>query len=95
MDAVKVRYRVVVSGRVQGVCYRASCAAEARALSLEGWVRNRRDGTVELEVQGAEPEVQALIEWCQSGPPAARVASVDPSPMDPREGEPPGFRVVR
>jgi acylphosphatase len=70
------RVHAIVTGRVQGVSYRASAASEARRLGLVGWVRNLRDGSVELEAEGPEDAVAGLLAWCQQGPPAARVASV-------------------
>jgi len=70
------RARAIVTGRVQGVSYRASTAAEARRLGLAGWVRNRSDGSVELEVEGDPERVAALLAWCEQGPPAARVSRV-------------------
>jgi acylphosphatase len=65
-----------VTGRVQGVAYRMSTVEEARAYGLTGWVRNLPDGSVELEAQGDEGRVTALLAWCAHGPPAARVAGV-------------------
>jgi acylphosphatase len=70
------RIRAIVSGRVQGVSFRAATRAEARRLGLVGWVRNRADGTVELEAEGPADMVAALVQWCHQGPPAARVARV-------------------
>jgi acylphosphatase len=70
------RIRAIVSGRVQGVSYRASTRTEARRLGLVGWVKNRSDGSVELEAEGSDDMVAALIQWCHQGPPAARVARV-------------------
>jgi acylphosphatase len=70
------RIRAVVLGRVQGVSYRASTAAEARRLGLAGWVRNRADGSVELEAEGDDAAIDALVAWCEHGPPAARVTRV-------------------
>jgi acylphosphatase len=70
------RVRAIVTGRVQGVAYRASTVFEARALGVTGWVRNRPDGAVELEAQGDEEGVAALLAWCAHGPPAARVNGV-------------------
>lgn len=65
-----------MTGRVQGVCYRASTVDEARDHGLTGWVRNLPDGSVELEAQGDEARVEALLAWCAHGPPAARVTGV-------------------
>jgi acylphosphatase len=93
MEAVKVRHRARVSGRVQGVCYRASCRERAVALGLSGWVRNRSDGTVELEAEGSAEAIDALLEWCHEGPPGARVDAVESEPIA-ATGEP-AFRIVR
>lgn len=65
-----------MTGRVQGVAFRASTASEARALGLTGWVQNQEDGTVVLEAQGEPAAVAALLAWCDHGPPAARVTRV-------------------
>ena len=70
------RIRAIVSGRVQGVAFRASTVTEARRLGVVGWVKNRSDGSVELEAEGPDDMVAALVQWCHEGPPAARVARV-------------------
>jgi acylphosphatase len=70
------RVRAIVTGRVQGVSFRASTAWEARRLGVHGWVRNRTDGSVELEAEGDADRVAALLAWCEKGPPAARVSRV-------------------
>ena len=70
------RVRAIVTGRVQGVAFRASTVDEARRLGLTGWVRNCADGSVELEAQGDAAMVASLLAWCGHGPPAARVAGV-------------------
>jgi acylphosphatase len=72
--------RLSISGCVQGVGFRYALADEARARKLGGWVRNRRDGTVEAIVAGPEIAVEALIAWARRGPPAARVTGVSVEP---------------
>jgi acylphosphatase len=69
--------RLIVHGRVQGVWYRGWTVDTARALGLDGWVRNRRDGSVEILASGAEEDVSLFIERCRAGPPAARVDRVE------------------
>ena len=80
--------RLIISGRVQGVGFRWALHAEARALALEGWVRNRRDGTVEALISGAPEAVETLTAWAFQGPSTARVDQVlfNDEP-DPRAGE--------
>ena len=81
---------LTVGGRVQGVGFRAWTVREAAGLGLDGWVRNRRDGTVEILAAGDPTAVRALVERCHSGPPLARVDSVVEAPGSP-EGIGPGF----
>jgi acylphosphatase len=70
------RVRAIVTGRVQGVSYRVSTVMEAHLRDLTGWVRNLPDGSVELEAQGDDAGLTALLAWCEHGPPAARVKAV-------------------
>jgi acylphosphatase len=68
---------VIVRGQVQGVGYRAFVEDEAAIRGLEGWVRNRRDGTVEAVFAGPAPEIEAIIAACHKGPWSAKVVSVE------------------
>ena len=83
-----------MTGRVQGVSYRAATASEARRLGVVGWVRNRSDGSVELEVEGADERVASLLSWCEQGPPSARVARVAVEEISPT-GQDTSFSVLR
>ena len=69
--------QVIISGRVQGVFFRASTQEKAQSLGLSGWVRNREDGTVEALFQGNDVAINSILTWCQIGSPASRVSSVD------------------
>jgi acylphosphatase len=71
------RRRVVVHGRVQGVFFRDSTEKEARSRGVAGWVRNRDDGAVEAVFEGDPDAVEALVEFCRSGPSRADVERVD------------------
>jgi acylphosphatase len=68
---------VIARGRVQGVGYRAFVEDEAYQRSLSGWVRNRRDGSVEALFAGPRAEVESMIEACRRGPMSARVSALD------------------
>jgi acylphosphatase len=74
---VVTRFRVVVTGRVQGVGFRASAAHEGRRLGVHGWVRNRMDGAVEVDAQADETVLRTFLVYLRHGPPGARVKSVD------------------
>ncbi|OHC83538.1 MAG: acylphosphatase [Rhodospirillales bacterium RIFCSPLOWO2_12_FULL_67_15] len=65
-----------ITGLVQGVGYRYNFHAQARALNLTGWVRNRLDGSVEASVSGSDPALEKIVEWARRGPPGARVTEV-------------------
>ena len=73
----RVRRRVVVSGRVQGVGFRAATRAKAEACGVAGWVRNRADGSVEAAFEGDAEAVAALVAFCRSGPRLAMIERVD------------------
>lgn len=67
------RIRISISGRVQGVFFRASAAQEAKCLDLSGFARNEPDGSVMIEVQGDDPALQRFLEWARRGPKPAHV----------------------
>ena len=69
-------YRCLVSGRVQGVYYRASAAARAREAGITGYARNLPDGRVEVLACGSQPALAAFVEWLWIGPSAAKVIDV-------------------
>ena len=83
--------RLVVRGRVQGVGFRYATVEQGRRLALDGWARNLPDGSVEVVAAGPADAVERLAEWCRSGPPSARVTSVDRAEIQPLP--PPGFSV--
>lgn len=68
--------RATVTGRVQGVSFRWYTEQRARELGVTGWVRNEPDGSVALHAEGADEAVDALVEWCRTGPALARVRDV-------------------
>jgi acylphosphatase len=68
---------LLITGKVQGVCYRAWTAENARALGLNGWVRNRRDGSVEAVFAGLGEQVRAMIILCRRGPQSALVEGIE------------------
>lgn len=88
------RVSIIITGRVQGVFFRASARETAIGLGLAGWVRNRPDGRVELLAEGPDAGVTALLQWCQSGPPRARVDECRVEDAEPL-GNLTGFQVLR
>jgi acylphosphatase len=89
MSEAPVARRLRIRGVVQGLGYRWSMVQEAKRLGVRGWVRNRRDGSVEAVVAGEALAVEAIVAWAKRGPPGATVDAVDVTP----EGGPlePGF----
>jgi acylphosphatase len=91
VSQTRVRQRVFVSGRVQGVWFRESCREQAQAAGVNGWVRNRADGRVEAVLEGPRAAVERVVRWCHDGPGRARVDRVetlDEAPIGEK-----GFRV--
>ena len=74
---MKVRAHVFISGRVQGVFFRSEMKHEAKKQGITGWVRNLPDGRVEAVLEGEEPSVKELVEFCRKGPSGARVANLN------------------
>ena len=73
----KVRAHAIISGRVQGVFFRMETKRAADRIGVSGWVRNQRDGTVEAMFEGDRDKVDAVLEWCNQGPPSAKVTDVN------------------
>lgn len=84
-DQVRRQVRLLITGRVQGVCYRATACDQALELGLRGWVRNRSDGSVEALAIGTPENVDAFISWCWQGPRAAKVEQVQVEPVQSGE----------
>jgi acylphosphatase len=80
-DSVKT-VKVMVSGRVQGVWFRAWTCEQAESRGLNGWVRNRQDGGVEAVLSGPDKEVNAMLDSLWQGPPAAKVTSMQSEDLD-------------
>lgn len=84
------RVHVVVHGNVQGVGYRYTMRMVARDAGATGWVRNRRDGTVEAEVEGTDAQIDEVLAWMAEGPPGSQVAEAtvtDAAPAGDRSFE--------
>jgi len=87
-----VRRKVVVRGRVQGVWFRDSTRERASAQGVAGWVRNRPDGALEAVFEGVRADVESLIRFCQTGPPLARVDTIETTEERPAGAS--GFLVL-
>ena len=88
----RIRRRVVASGRVQGVWFRESARQQAERHRVAGWVRNRADGTVEAELEGAPEDVELVTRWFAHGPPDASVDRLDVTDLPVDGGQ--GFSVL-
>jgi acylphosphatase len=77
---------VIISGRVQGVWFRASTKQKAKQLRLNGWVRNNPDGNVEAIFEGDENLIKEMLNWCHNGPPLAKVTNVEVIYEEPSNG---------
>jgi acylphosphatase len=85
MSKARAILHVTIRGRVQGVGYRAWLEYQATAGGLEGWVRNRRDGTVEAVFAGPPKAVAEIVALCRHGPPSARIDAVLNEPTDEQQ----------
>lgn len=79
------RAHLFISGRVQGVTFRASTRRRAKKMDLNGWVKNLKDGRVEAVFEGPEGKIKEMVDWCHRGPRAARVENVEVEWEKPRE----------
>ena len=84
-ETERVRRRVVVRGRVQGVFFRDTCRQVAERAGVAGEVRNRSDGAVEVLLEGDASAVDEVVSWCRGGPPQAEVSDVEVSAEDPAD----------
>jgi len=71
-----IRAHAIITGRVQGVCFRMETCRAVEHLAVSGWVRNKRDGSVEAVFEGEEADVKAALDWCHKGPPISRVDDI-------------------
>lgn len=88
-----VRARAIITGRVQGVFFRAETRRAAIDRNVNGWVQNRPDGSVEAVIEGEEASVTSMLEWCWKGSPLSKVQHVDIR-REPYEGEFNRFEIV-
>jgi len=89
----KVRFHVIVSGKVQGVCFRIETKRVAESYNVSGWVKNNRNGTVEAVFEGEKGDVVSVVKWCKKGPAHSNVSKVDISEEN-YTGEFRGFNVT-
>lgn len=86
--------KILISGRVQGVFFRAYTQEEAKRIGLTGVVRNLNNGSVEVEAEGTREQIDELVKWCHSGSPLARVDHVEVTTKDDLKGYF-GFEITR
>ena len=77
MSEKKVRVHVIISGKVQGVFFRAETLKAATYYNITGWVQNKKDGTVEAVFEGKEQDIVLILEWCKTGSPHSKVKNID------------------
>jgi len=94
MSEKKVRVHVIISGKVQGVFFRAETMKAATGYNVSGWVRNKKNGTVEAVFEGKEKDVVLILEWCKTGSPHSKVKKTDVK-WDAYQGEFPDFKITR
>ena len=87
-----IRVHIIISGRVQGVFFRANTKREAVELGLTGWVKNKEDGSVEAVLEGPEARVKEMLLWCKQGPMLSRVDNVEVK-YEIAKGEIEGFEI--
>jgi acylphosphatase len=92
-DSDSRRFHVTISGRVQGVFFRANTVRQALALGLCGWVKNLPDGRVETVFAGESGNAEKMLSWCKTGTPPARVDHVDYS-EEPVDGSLNDFKII-
>lgn len=87
------RVNIQIFGRVQGVGFRFFTMQRAKGLNIVGWVTNRSDGSVEIEAQGAEEDINKFIQWCKEGPPSSKVEDIKVKEIETQEKEKERFSV--
>ncbi len=85
---------LIITGRVQGVWFRASTQEAADNLGIKGWVRNLPDSSVEVDASGETDTLEQFIQWCYKGPPGARVANIDIKELEPTDAHQ-SFKIMR
>lgn len=93
MSGKNTRVHVIISGKVQGVFFRAETQKAARGYNVCGWVRNKKDGSVEAVFEGSKTDVSLILEWCKTGSPFSEVTNIDVKRED-FQGEFPDFNIT-